>query len=378
MKDCIFPDYNNCIVNISSSIAKQFGLKTLYTPLEELNGLEKYENVVLLIIDGLGVEFLKRNGKNSFLQNHFIKAVTSVFPSTTSAATTALETAVAPQQHCTMGWFMYLEEQNIIFAPWTFSPRVPQKYPLKIKRSDVFLEKRITDKINPSFLIYGDSMAKRKVNKEYNKLLSYQTLNEMFIQLVKAIKSSNKRKLIISHWGGFDEVCHLEGCSSLETKKHFFELDDKIAIFIDKIKGTNTTIIITSDHGQKDTDISKAIDLKDHPELKETLKMPLCGEHRFAYCYVLPDKVEQFEEYVKTKMEHYCYMHKSSDLIESNLFGLYKPNRKLKSRVGDYVLIMKDNYTLKDWLPHEKEFFSKGIHGGLSKEEMYVPLIWIK
>jgi len=120
------PDYTNSIVNVSSSIMKSFGLKPLYAPLKELNDIGEYENVILLIIDGLGNEFLKKNGKNSFLQKHFVKPVTSVFPSTTSAATTALETGFASQQHGVMGWFMYLKKQDVIFAPWSFNPRIPQ------------------------------------------------------------------------------------------------------------------------------------------------------------------------------------------------------------------------------------------------------------
>ena len=183
------PDYKNSIVNVSSSIMKSFELKPLYTPLKELKNLEKYNNVILLIIDGLGNEFFKKNSKNSFLEKHFVKSVTSTFPSTTTAATTALETGVAPQQHCAMGWFMYLKEDDLIFAPWAFTPRIAQDNPLKIKRSDVFLKKRITDKINPSFLIYGDDMAKRKINSEYGKLKSYTTLNGMFRQIKKSIKS---------------------------------------------------------------------------------------------------------------------------------------------------------------------------------------------
>jgi len=240
------------------------------------------------------------------------------------------------------------------------------------------LEPRITDKISPAFLIYGKNMAEREVNKDYDKLKSYSDLDEMFEQINDSINSSKKRKFILSHWGGFDEICHSECCSSAKTKNHFLELDKKLSAFVNSIKDTNTTIIITADHGQINTSKSKAIDLKDHPKLKETLLMPLCGEHRFTYCYVYPDKAKQFEEYIKKEMNFCCDVYKSSDLIKENIFGLFKPCEELKSRIGDYVLIMKDTYTFKDWLTDEKEFFLKTAHGGRSKEEMNVPLIWIK
>jgi hypothetical protein len=39
---------------------------------------------------------------------------------------------------------------------------------------------------------------------------------------------------------------------------------------------------------------------------------------------------------------------------------------------------MKDNFVIKDSVPGEKSKFSIGNHGGVSKEEMYVPLIVIR
>ena len=35
---------------------------------------------------------------------------------------------------------------------------------------------------------------------------------------------------------------------------------------------------------------------------------------------------------------------------------------RLASRVGDYTLLMKDDWTIKDWLPGEKPFRMLGVH----------------
>ena len=53
-------------------------------------------------------------------------------------------------------------------------------------------------------------------------------------------------------------------------------------------------------------------------------------------------------------------------------------NVELKDRVGDYALVMKGNHTIKDWLPRERPFQFIGAHGGLSDDEMYVPLIVVQ
>ncbi|MFC1686309.1 hypothetical protein ACFLZZ_04810 [Nanoarchaeota archaeon] len=51
---------------------------------------------------------------------------------------------------------------------------------------------------------------------------------------------------------------------------------------------------------------------------------------------------------------------------------MFKPNKKLWDRVGDYTLIGKKNYSFDEGEVND------GVHGGVSKEEMFVPLIVIK
>jgi hypothetical protein len=65
-------------------------------------------------------------------------------------------------------------------------------------------------------------------------------------------------------------------------------------------------------------------------------------------------------------------------LITKGVFGLYEPVKTLWQRTGDYVLIMKENYVIKDKLLNEKTFNFIGNHGGTSEEEMFIPLIIIK
>jgi hypothetical protein len=38
---------------------------------------------------------------------------------------------------------------------------------------------------------------------------------------------------------------------------------------------------------------------------------------------------------------------------------------------------MKQNYVIKDWLLGERRYVHVGVHGGVSEQEMHVPLIII-
>jgi hypothetical protein len=69
-----------------------------------------------------------------------------------------------------------------------------------------------------------------------------------------------------------------------------------------------------------------------------------------------------------------CALRKSEDLIKKKVYGLFTPHPKLVERVGDYVLIMKENYIIKDTVLGEEKKFNIGNHGGLNEEEMQIPL----
>ncbi|MCK5265706.1 MAG: hypothetical protein KAR03_08870, partial [Candidatus Thorarchaeota archaeon] len=61
------PDYTNSIVNLMSSIGQASGVTSPYSPLEfdSLGTLEESKNIVLLIMDGLGYNYLREYGKDS-------------------------------------------------------------------------------------------------------------------------------------------------------------------------------------------------------------------------------------------------------------------------------------------------------------------------
>lgn len=377
----ILPNYKNgSIVNLTSSILHAFDAEYQYKPLKELDCLKNSKNIVLLVIDGLGFEYIKKNGSGSIFEKYMVRSLTSVFPSTTASAITTFATGVAPQQHGITGWFMYLKELGAVSTILPFMPRYKgESFPnIGIERKDIYAEKSMIEKIkSASFKIYPQKIIDGKVNKKEKSLYGFGSLSGMFLQIRKALGSGKSRKYIHAYWTEFDGLCHRRGVGNKETLDHFRELDGKLKMFISSLKGTQTSLIITADHGLIDTPRSKMIFANDHPELYETLALPLCGEPRAAYCYVRPFKTKQFEHYVKNKLSYCCELYRSDDVIKKGMFGLFNMNMKLADRVGDYVLIMKDNYFMKDMLLKENLNIFKGNHGGLSKEEMLVPLVLI-
>ncbi len=373
------------IVNLMSSIGSAFGAASKYKPLKILKPeeLARFDNIVLFVVDGMGYDYLVKNGKGSILEYYFRGKITSVFPSETTSAATVFPFGVPAQQHALTGWYMYLKEIGTVFRALPFSPRSGAAEPTtKINARQLYDQKPIFDKIKAySCVLHPEKIAHSETTKAYSghaKRFGYRNLNGCFNKVKKIINSGNKKKLIYIYTPDFDTFCHKYGTKSKKAKQYFNVVAWQAQMFYKSAAQTNTALIITADHGQIDTPRSRTILLNEHPKLKETLAQPLCGWRRAPQCYVKPSMKKQFESYVKTKLGKYCSLYKSRDLVRKNYFGLFKPNKKLFDRIGDYILIMKQNYEMVDFLPKEKgKHFNKGDHGGTSDKEMYVPLIVI-
>ena len=380
------PNYHDgSIVNLMSSCLYASGGRSDYTPLALLppERLVKTTNIVLFVIDGFGYEYLRKQPQNTIFHRFLEGKITSVFPSTTASGITTFFSGLAPQQHGVTGWFMYLKELGSIIAPLRFQPRC---CPISLQRDGVSPERLFRgNEIFHSLNRETYSICHRNIEKSvfdatmnlYSKKLSYTTFSGCLRQVKTAIMSSFGKKFIYAYWGNFDALCHAYGTQSTEVAQHYAELTRKLTAFVKSLHATDTTLIITADHGLIDTDASKVIYLKDHPVIQDALLLPLSGEPRTAYCYVRPSKAAQFEAYVRDVFHGKCELYRSEELIEKQYFGLFDPDPRLYDRIGDYVMVMKENYIIKDFLLGEKDGFHIGNHGGISDEEMFVPLIII-
>jgi hypothetical protein len=376
------PDYQGgSIVNLMASIALARGSEAaLYSPLEPLSPsrLLTSKNIVLIVIDGLGYECLTSAGKSTGLYSHLQGRISSVFPSTTATAITTFLTGIAPQQHGLTGWHMYLRELGTVMAVLPFRPRLGAPRAEGFNTARVFDQRPIFDQLKvrsyvvvPSKIIdsvYNAAYSGSACRRAYNS--SLQTL---FRTVVRVLREHNERKYVYAYYPELDRVAHEYGPASRKTQAHLAEIDLAFTQFLDQIKGSDTTVIMTADHGFIET--KERIELDNHPLLANALRLPLCGESRVAYCYVYPEKRALFEHYVENHLAGQTTLLSSKELINRGYFGLGPPHPRLQERIGDYTLIMKDGYVIKDWLPGEERYRHIGVHGGMSAAEMYVPLI---
>lgn len=380
------PDYHGGgIVNLTTSlIHARGGEADLYPPLSCVDTamLAEARNLVLVVIDGLGYEYLQRRGRGGMLHSHLKSRLTSVFPSTTATAITTFLTGTAPQQHGLTGWFMYVRELDGVLAVLPFTQRgsAPASVPDVDPRA-LFDRPSLFDRIPEAcYQVIPDRIANSRYNTAHRgtaTTVPYRSMAQFIGGVERTVKADSRCKFIYAYWPELDGLGHEHGSASRRVAAHFAQLDYALERLVASLKGTHTTLIVTADHGMIDTTPERVIEVSDHPELVQTLARPLCGERRSAYCYVDPAGARRFEDYVRGALADCATLVNSEDLVAGGYFGLGEPHPALRERIGDYTLLMKDDYVIKDWLPGERRHVQLGVHGGLSAQELYVPLVII-
>ncbi|MFO1204662.1 MAG: alkaline phosphatase family protein [Burkholderiales bacterium] len=378
------PDYSGGgIVNLMASVTvARGGGRSTYPLLEGLDAevLARPRTLVLLVIDGLGLRHVLRSSAAPCIREHLRGRMTSVFPSTTAAAIPTFLTALAPQQHGLTGWHMLFREVGTVAAVLPFRPRcggrslreggvTPQ---LLLGLSPLY--DRLTDRswvIAPERIVHTDFNAAASGRAER---VGYRTLDEL-AERVLAAAVMPARKFVYAYYPELDSLAHVHGIGSNEVQAELARIDGAFDSLVRALRGTDTTLVLTADHGFVDTTPETRVALQDHPELAAMLTLPLCGEPRVAYCYVEPERVRDFEHYAATRLAAGFTLVRSRDLIEEGWFGPGDPHPRLAERVGHYVLLGRDNWTLTDLALGERPHVQIGVHGGATADEMLVPLV---
>lgn len=378
------PDYNgSSIVNLMSSIRAIYDSDYLYPLLDgfDINPFRE-KDIVFIVIDGLGYDYLTACDDNIFLKKNTIQKMTSVFPATTASAFVSLSTGVAPQQHGLTGWYMFLKETGILTTILPFVTKAGGIPLRNLSFTDICDQSSIFQGLNADscYIInkgYVNSQCSQALGRGA-KRKPYSDIKEFIGRIENALAFNDNRKFIFAYWDLFDTLCHEKGINSPEAFDHLAILDQEISALASLLKNKNTSLFITADHGIIDTTEDNTIYLSDHPDLRETLALPVSGDSRVAYCYIRDGMALKFEKYYNDNLSKYCSLYRSSDLVNQGYFGMFEPNTRLKQRIGDYTLIMKDDFAMRDHVLGEKiHGVLKGVHGSLTSEEIFVPLIVI-
>lgn len=383
----VLPDYRGGgLLNLIASCAASRGGAARHLPLVALppSELAKARNVLLIVIDGLGYNYLTGRGAGGAIAPLLAHRITSVFPSTTASAITTTFTGFAPAEHGLTGWYTWFAEAGTIAAALPFKPRGSGDSlesrgiaPAALYRGTPMFDTLETESIVVSYRPIVDSSYNRHFCGSARRL-AYDDLAGFVAQTVAAVKSGEGRKFIYAYYPDFDTTAHRFGVASNQANAVFATIDAAFAELLRRLSGTDTAIILTADHGFLDCPPENALDTATCPGLEALLERPLTGERRVAFCHVRPGKQAQFAAMASDWLQDKADVVPGNVPIDEGWFGSGDLHPNLADRPGDFVLMMREPYTVKDWLPGEPRHLHIGNHGGMSADEMYIPLVFAR
>lgn len=384
-RDAVLPDYaagglHGLVNAFAAFLDDQPGV----APLPDLAG-GAGRTLVFLLIDGLGDAFLQRFGANSVLAAHRKGRLTSVFPSTTSAAVTATMTGLSPAQHGLTGWFIRDQRFGGIVAP----------LPLYKRGGDGLVALRLTQRLfpyrslyqhraRPSLVVSPREIAWSRFSKRHCRGARIMGYARDVDGLVEAVTKGAGQMhaagggYIHAYYPMFDTISHEFGSTSPQAVEEFRLVDAAFATLLERLKGLDCDVVVTADHGFTDADYERTVNLDDHPQLTAMLECPLWGERRAAFCAVKKGREAEFEAAAAEVFAGKAVVARSRELVKAGLFGPGPLNTRLSERIGTHALLMEPGWTVVDSVPGERYHHLIGVHGGLSPEEMWIPLIRVR
>ncbi len=395
----------NSILNIPSSICKLLNIPPFSAPMLDKELLtpigDGVQHVLFILVDGLALHRFQRwieEGSaavwKQLSSQGVIAPLTSVLPSTTTSALTSLWCGQPPKAHGIIGYELWLKEYGIVTnmvlqTPMTYQLNGSNPAEVGITRAGFkpkealqmptfgthLMEHGVQPFAFQHFSITSSGLSQMFLNDVSSQ--SFSTAADLWVNCRHWLeKRAGNRSCAWIYWGELDHLSHHFGPDDERARADFMLFSHAFqTLFLEKLAPElrkKVLIILTADHGQIYTPVIEKNDLRNHPRLNHCLHIKPTGENRIAYLFVRPGRMKTVREYVEDTWRDQFHVLPAEDFIKSNLLGYGKVNPVIFDRVGDLVLLAKEQTYL--WWGN-KENHLLGRHGGMHPEEMLVPFL---
>ena len=346
------------IVDLSKEIFKEvvqnkLKIDTRFSLLSD--DVHEAETINFILADGLGYENLKST--DSYLNKNVTKSINTTFPSSTNVALSSIAFMKNPIEHGLIGYYMYDKSQyGLINAlNWNEDNK-------NFLLSDHFKKQNSIWKIFKENKIYASNFQPRSLvgtplsNCLYDlsSTIPYEDEQNLLELLSESTILENKFNFI--YYPLIDVTAHIFGVNSEEWKIEIAKFE-KLVYEISNISNKKTKTVISADHGLTNIDA----ECRHHLNYGEDLR--IYGDQRSVYINGPQESVlETFSKVPGVLLEQ-------NEL--SYLLG-DPTNEFMQSIYPDFCFLVEEKNII---YPKHLSAKLKGYHGGLSKEELKIPII---
>jgi hypothetical protein len=203
--------------------------------------------------------------------------------------------------------------------------------------------------------------------------------SDFWVQLRHLLAATRgQRALLTAYWGGLDKLAHDYGPQTEQADAEFRSIDrlleKELLAFLPPEDREGTLLLLTADHGQIHIPDERIVRAKEHPGLSRHLAVPIVGESRAAFIHPRPGRAGDIAHYLSETFPGWFVTLESDRALEAGLFGrpIYDEAR---ARAGELLVLPKGAHAIE----HGRAPVSLvGRHGGLTPEEMLVPLLGLR
>ncbi|HEV2225627.1 MAG TPA: alkaline phosphatase family protein [Nitrososphaerales archaeon] len=402
--DSLVPDYHGyCLSNVPHTIFSVFGLDDggRSLPRDAIGSTETSgtENVVLLLLDGLGYREWGKHEEDGFIgalsRKGHVKPISTVFPSTTAAALTTISTGLTPQEHGLPEWYVYMKEIGEVIVTLPFALAGEQRRDTLVGTMDpraLFDGPTIFDRLQAAG-VRSTSLTNRalahtaysEVSRHGSKVEPHISASDLSVNLRRLVERAKGKNLFYVYWSLIDTIEHSYGpntdVASLEASLISHALQEGFLSRLSHDAAKRTLVLATADHGQVNVDPKKTLFMNRFRKLVKVLstnpsgkKIPPWGSARDVFISVDDEHLDETEAYLSHKLKGIASVLRSQDAIKLGLFGINQPSLKFRRRVGNLMILPHGTNTV--WYKYRKgdSLDLRGHHGGLSPDEMTIPL----
>lgn len=391
------------ILNIPASVcrwlgASEFAGAPLDDQLTAALGSE-FRRIILILMDGLAFQRLCRWMKDgtapiwqTLADRGILAPITSISPSTTSAALTTLWSGRSAAEHGITGYEMWMKEYGIVAntilqMPITFKSDLGALERAGFRPEDYLASTTLGSHLDVngvrSYAFQNHGIADSGLSRMLFKKVqtnAFSTAADLWINMRRLLDEKKHEKFFAwVYWGEVDYFSHFYGPDDERTAAEFGLFSHAMqSFFLNPISASarqGTLLILTADHGMITTPPDDHYDLRNHPGLLRRLHLNPTGEHRLAFLYVRPGQIEAVREYIERTWPNQFVVLDSHYAVDRGLFGPGEPHPNLLERVGDLIVIARQGAYL--WWAN-KENRMLGRHGGLEADEMVVPFLAVR
>jgi hypothetical protein len=331
--------------------------------------------VVVVLVDGLGYELIRRRGGHApFLRSLLPAAhrLTAGFPSTTATSMATFGTGAPPGAHGLMGYEVLVPDEDRLVneLSWEDGPDPLAWQPVETVFEAAERGGVAVTRVGPAF--FGGSGLTRAAVRG-GRFAAAESLEDRVDATLAALRR-DRRALVFLYWGDLDKVGHVHGCQSWEWGDELEAIDAEVARLVRSVPD-DTAVLVTADHGMVDAPHALRIDLAHDEELAAGVRH-VGGEARALQLYCEQGAAEDVAQTWRERVAERAWIRTRDEAVAEGWFGqVVERNR---ARIGDLVVAMRDNFAIVDSRRARPQLLALvGLHGSLTPDESAVPLFHV-